>query len=279
MSEVSLRYHERAAPFGLARHVKCVWRLQGPASEHTVPEPVIPDGCVEIVLNLGDPFLRHRGPGQRQAQPLLLVAGQLTEAITIEPSGRVDLLGVRFHPWSAAAFLGVSARELQDEVLGLDEVRPELAGPLGVLSGAPPERCEALLEKLLIRRGSAVRPLVPGLARLAAHVAEHRPAMSVNGIARWAGLSTRRVQGLFAEHVGMSPKQLMRIRRFQRALGLARSEPALSWSSIAVRAGYYDQAHLVHESRALAGCPPSALVMRGAGLTEAFLEHPSGAAA
>jgi methylphosphotriester-DNA--protein-cysteine methyltransferase len=76
---------------------------------------------------------------------------------------------------------------------------------------------------------------------------------------------------LFREEVGLTPKQLLRITRFQRALGIARMEPTLSWSAVAVRAGSFDQAHLIHESHDIAACTPATLLGREAELT--LTEH------
>jgi AraC-like DNA-binding protein len=64
---------------------------------------------------------------------------------------------------------------------------------------------------------------------------------------------------------------LLRITRYQRALSLRRQNARLSWSAIAVRAGYFDQAHLIHESRDIAGCTPNVLLGSDGGLTDVFL--------
>ena len=90
-------------------------------------------------------------------------------------------------------------------------------------------------------------------------------------LSRHAGIGTRRLQALFAERVGMSPKMLMRINRFQRALRIARERDDLSWSAVALEAGYYDQPHLNHECQEITGRAPSALVAKDPGLTEIFL--------
>jgi AraC-like DNA-binding protein len=79
------------------------------------------------------------------------------------------------------------------------------------------------------------------------------------------------VQAMFAERVGLSPKQLMRISRFQRALQLSREQPTQSWSTVALEAGYYDQAHFIHECQDIVGCSPTAPFVKEAGITESFL--------
>jgi AraC-like DNA-binding protein len=235
-----------------------------------MPEAIIPDGCVELVLNLADPFIRHSASGASHVQPLRLIAGQITRAISIEASGRIDLWGIRFHPWSAAAFLGVSGAELRDNIVSLDE------GALGVerlLAPVLDQRAETaqLLVALLTQRAQRLRAADGVLPRLFSFIAAASEPMSVRGLALAAGLSTRRVQTLFRDGVGLSPKQVLRITRLQRAFGMRRADASLTWGAIAARAGYFDQAHLIHDSRDIAGCTPDVLLGHASGLTDSFL--------
>jgi AraC-like DNA-binding protein len=267
----TLRYHELAPPAHLGLYVRCVWRLTGPASAVSTPEPILPDGCVELVINLSDPFIRTvPGAGSHQ-QPRRLVAGQISRAITIRPSGRIDLWGIRFHPWSAAAFLGISGAEVRDRLFALDEVSPLLDSASRYLPEVCEQRCLTLIWESLEACISRSRSLDPRIAALANMAIWQRESGSVGELARRAGLGARRVQALFRDEVGLTPKQLLRINRFQRALGIARSKPNLSWSAVASGAGYYDQAHLIRESRDIAGCTPATLLGRDAELTEVFL--------
>jgi AraC-like DNA-binding protein len=272
VTDTGLRYLEIDPPAPLADLVRCIWRLHGTALNGAAPEPIMPDGCVEVVLNLGDHFIRHTGPHARHRQPLRLVAGQLTHAVTIEPSGGVDLWGVRFHPWSAATFLGVRGTELRDRMETLGDVSSELDAALAPFVDATSDdtRYGALVDAL-VTHARAAGPIEPALPALVSFIAGGRRLLSVRELARHAGLGTRRVQTLFAERVGLSPKLLMRLSRFQRALHLARERADLSWGAVAARAGYYDQPHLNHDCLEIAGCTPSALVTKEPGLTEVFL--------
>jgi AraC-like DNA-binding protein len=265
-------YREMTPPPHLQAHVKCIWRLVGPRTDITMAEPIVPDGCVELVLNLGDPFIRQVAGEGSHEQPRRLVAGQITRAITVGPSGGMDLWGIRFHPWSAAAFFGVSAEELRDRFLTLDDADRALDRELADVEEfcGDDARYDAIIAALT-RQAARALPVDAVLPKLVNLVEQQRDSMSVAGLARHAGLSTRRVQLWFRDAVGLTPKQLLRIARFQRALGLARSHPRLSWSTIAARAGYYDQAHLIHESNEIVGCTPAALLGRDSTLTDAFL--------
>ena len=269
MTQVPFQYSEILPPPAMRGFVKCVWHLRGPAMAGALPEPVLPDGCVEIVLNCGDPFRRFHDTGV-DIQPPRLVAGQLTRAVSIAPTGEVDLWGIRFQSWGAAGFLGISGAELRDRMIPLDVI-----GDLDrLLARVVDETSDAARQRQLfgglgewLARARRPDPKLPGLAMLAASGG----VSSVKGLAAAAGVSMRRVQSLFAEQVGLSPKSLMRIARFQRAIALARESPTISLARVAMDSGYFDHAHLVRDAREIVGVAPSALVPEMGALTMVFI--------
>jgi transcriptional regulator GlxA family with amidase domain len=74
------------------------------------------------------------------------------------------------------------------------------------------------------------------------------------------GMSQRRAAQLFHEQIGVSPKTFHRVRRFQRTLLRLRGVRQADWAELAVECGYYDQAHLSHDFRQIAGMTPSGYV-------------------
>jgi hypothetical protein len=58
---------------------------------------------------------------------------------------------------------------------------------------------------------------------------------------------------------GCGAKALQRVLRFQRYLALSHFQPETSLASLAIEAGYADQAHLTHDAVNLAGVPPAKL--------------------
>lgn len=88
----------------------------------------------------------------------------------------------------------------------------------------------------------------------AARLLDADPALRVDQLA----LSERQLRRRFAAAVGISPKRYARTMRIRRAIALAR--PHRSWAAIATAAGFYDQAHMIAEFRAVAGATPEALI-------------------
>ena len=122
-------YHQPPAP--LAGSVKTIWTARGTKEEFDSPEPIVPDGCVEIIFNLADRF--ENG----QLQPLDLLAGQMTRPIVAVPTGAVDLIGIRFWPGRAGAALRTPMWELQDQLIEASSVLPGMDRLLDELKNTP----------------------------------------------------------------------------------------------------------------------------------------------
>ncbi|MCY1141740.1 helix-turn-helix domain-containing protein [Actinoplanes sp. Pm04-4] len=74
-------------------------------------------------------------------------------------------------------------------------------------------------------------------------------------VAARAGVSERRLRTLFTRDVGLSPKHVARIGRLRTVLTLAGTR---GWAAVADDAGFFDQAHMISDFRALMGVPPAA---------------------
>jgi AraC-like DNA-binding protein len=274
MSSAELEYREIPAPPALAEIVRCVWLLSGPASAAPVAQPVVPDGCSEIVLNLADPFRRFAPSGEWETQPRAMVVGQITEAVVIAPSGGVDIVGVRLQPWGALSVLPVPAAELRDVLLPLDTLHSTMARDLPdqLRDRRTADARAAAVFRYVDAQSRRAKSIPRSRARAIVAEATRRPeATTVRSLAARLGLAERQVERELARHVGLGPKMLLRIARFQRALALARADTSLTLSALAARSGYFDQSHLTHDFRRFAACTPSEFLARDRSLTDVFL--------
>jgi methylphosphotriester-DNA--protein-cysteine methyltransferase len=70
-------------------------------------------------------------------------------------------------------------------------------------------------------------------------------------------LSQKTLIARFQKRVGLAPKMLGRVFRFQRALQAMAQPAARDLTGLALDAGYYDQAHFNHEFRQFSGLTPT----------------------
>lgn len=159
------------------------------------------------------------------------------------------------------AALGVPASALAGRIVALDEL-------WGV------GRTRRLLDQVAATRTTveAARIVEAALAQpvgglrdasrtdLARRASELLATASVGDVADELGVSERHLRRVFRAAVGVGPKTFAKLARFHRALRRGAESRRPSWASIAASAGYYDQAHLIDEFRAIAGVTPRVLL-------------------
>ena len=243
-----MHFSQHAAPPPLAHWVKSIWSAKGTRAEFAAPEPIVPDGCVEIVLNLADPFADHRG-----LQPLDLIAGQMTGPVTALATGDVDLIGVRFWPGRAGAALRLPVWQLRDQLIPASSVLRGSAQLVEALRELPRlQRVDHLSAALSQQFGSRSRS-TSAVDHALALIGTQRGNIAIDAVARRVGLTRRHLERRFNDEVGLGMKQFARITRVHAAIRMVDDQPMRSGTDIAARCGYSDQAHMIRECRTLAG--------------------------
>lgn len=258
----------------LAPYVDRLWTLTGTAVEMAGEvQPVLPDGRPELILHFADPFDRAGVDGQFERQAAVIFAGQLTGQLLLRPSGAAAVLGVRFHAFGAAAFLDMPQHRLAGVTPALDELSPALARALNRVRSivGRPEGAVPFVREVLER---AMRPerVDPRIRSAAVSLTDSLGGLPVEQVASATGISRRHLERCFLDTVGLSPKRLARISRFQAALGALQSGAAAGGgAATAAQFGYADQPHFIRDFRALAGCTPSHHLLQQAALTGFFI--------
>jgi AraC-like DNA-binding protein len=259
----------------LASLIDRVWTLTGSASDlSTSVQPVLPDGRPELVMHFGEPFERVSVNGDVSKQAVTLFAGQLTAQLTLKPTGAVAVLGVRFHPHGAWPLFPVPQHEVTGLTLDVEDLSPELSRALCAVRDQTHDVHTAvpLVQRVLERRIADLRfdRRVEVATRT---IIDADGAVSIDALAESVALTRRHLERLFLDAVGLPPKRLARIARFQKAVRmLAESEPRGRGAVTAAHCGYADQAHFIRDFRQLAGCSPSEHVLKHGELTRFFVD-------
>lgn len=271
-------YREQPPTRPLSPFVECIWTTEmrmAPGEQRAIR--VLPDGCMDVLFNVGD---RPRPEGCPHWRLSAYVVGPMPTAEVIRVVGRVSLVGVRFRPGGAPAFLGVPAATLRGGVLALDELwRADAAEAADRLAGAdgPAARARVLASVLEARLEGATAP-DPLVLRAQDAIRASGGRAAVAELARHAGTSVRSLERRYAAAVGLAPKEAARVARFRRAVALLEQDDR-PLAGVAAACGYADQAHLTREARALAGATPAVLRVERAAPAVASVQDGAGAAA
>lgn len=216
----------------------------------------LPSTSLTLVLPVGEPLDVGWADGTARRARWSSVSGLHAGPAAIHHTGVQRGVQLALTTAGARALLGVPARELAGELLGVDDVAPELRGL--------PERLQGLCLADAVRTVTHVLTVALGRNGAAAPRAEVGRALAgltrgeqVQAVAAEVGFSRRWLSMLVREETGLAPKEYQRVARFEASRRLVGRRPL---ADVATACGYADQAHLARDWSDLAGCPPSTWV-------------------
>ncbi|MET8044611.1 helix-turn-helix domain-containing protein [Micromonospora sp. NPDC005215] len=248
-------------------------------------------------LDVTDPRSAERGASGVDS----FVAGTFDGWCATRTMGVGEGVELLLAPLTARRLLGLPLGELTNRAVGvgqlpgrwLDRLRGQLAE-----AAAWPERF-ALLDRVLAGRLAASPPVDARLDWAWRWLVASGGQEGVGVLADELGWSRRHLASRFRQEIGLPPKMVARLLRFQHACtalsdvgpnavigpgarppsgagqSAAGADPsgpgpsgaaassrgqAVDWAAVAARCGYYDQSHLIRDFHQFAGATPAALL-------------------
>jgi len=221
----------------------------------------LPSGRMTFIISLDGPIDLVTLPGdQSPCRVEAFVGGLHVAPATIAHPGAGAGISIGLSPLGCRALFGVPASALASQVVDLAAVLGPSAGGLQEqLRTLPtwPERF-ALLDAALLSAflgDDGPDPVRPEVRRAWDLLARSGGQATVAAVATDVGWSRRHLASCFAAELGVTPKVAARLLRFERTCGLL--DRGLGLADAAAAGGYYDQSHLTHEWRELAGATPT----------------------
>ncbi|HET9896901.1 MAG TPA: helix-turn-helix domain-containing protein [Streptosporangiaceae bacterium] len=238
----------------------------GPAEHRGLPSPYL-----TLIFTLDEPLTvaEHPDPAQPAAQYITLAGGLHSTPALVTHEGSQSGIQLALSPIGTRAILGVPAGELAIiDVDGTDV--------LGGLASEISERIQvaaswddrfAIIDRLLGERlRTADGATAPEVSYAWQRLLAANGAAAVSDLAAETGWSDRHLRSAFKNEIGLTPKAAARVIRFHRArLAVQRRAMAgrsLDLADLAAECGYYDQAHLDLDFKAMAGYAPTVWARR-----------------
>ena len=233
----------------LALFIDAFWTITG-NNVSPLPDKILPDGCVDIILNAGPAF-----PGRQDAQPMntgeVYLVGTMTRYIELVRPPATRLIGIRFKPGGFSCFYDHPLpRDAANRTIEFDRALIPILGP-DIINPAP------ALDRFFANRLSIPdQPVLP----LIADIQHLKGRLTVSQLARRNFIPIRRLERLFQQHLDLTPKSFINFVRYQSALQQIQTKPASrTLLDIAFDCGYYDHAHLANEIKKHTGSAPTAI--------------------
>lgn len=174
--------------------------------------------------------------------------------------GQSGVFGIKFRPGGFRPFMKAAAITLSNCIVPAASVFGEevaaLEAELDSLAWDE-DRMIAAASSFMRRRLPEPDRNVAWAAQLVEKIREDSAIRTVNDLEARAGLGKRRLQRLFHEYVGATPKWVIQRFRLHELVERLNSGERPDWSQVALELGYFDQAHLINAFKGIVGSPPS----------------------
>ena len=229
----------------LAGIVRCFWGSNSPYlnTESVFSETmVIPDTCVDIIYQIDytENIITGKFCGINDAS---FVACEKTK-----PGHLVSVFAIRFYAWSVFGFSEDSLKgtingcyDVQSRFYWLDKVLRQQLFEKHSLKERSRLTEEWFLKKLVSLREN------PTIDSAVAQILMQKGALTANRLAEECFLSSRQMERLFHEYIGITPKKLCSLVRYQCLWNEIIRNPRFSILDGVCKYGFTDQSHLIRE--------------------------------
>lgn len=232
------------------------WVMRADAFPHEMS--VMPRGCAKWIFHRLEPFTVN---GVEERGNIATVCGQYHTAARISASHPISLIFVVFQPYAMKMVMGgmpcslFYANNVDMDSLGMAEFKDLKRR---VTEATDDDGAIALIEDFVVRQlsRSPDSAHLPRLQHVSRAIEEH-PMLSPAELADMACLSERQFRRVFEDHVGMSPKRMLKVTRFLRAARSIQNLRGHDFTDIVYGMGYTDHSHFNKDFREFAGMSPT----------------------
>ncbi len=233
-------YTEIAPCIALRPYIRCFWGTVYQVKNCEMPSrPVIPDTCMDIIFNVN--YTQNTYTGKFCA-----LDEHSYHSPVINNSDKVGVWGIRFYAWSSVLFSDCPINndkpyiDIDDVFHGLKkEFEPFLFDIISLKDKI------AAAEKILIKRLDANK-LNNDMMNALFFIIKNNGNIKISDISSYTGLSKRTLERIFKGNMGISPKTIQALIRYQLLWQDIYLHRRFDVSDALLKYGYFDQAHLLN---------------------------------
>ncbi|MFY9752952.1 MAG: helix-turn-helix domain-containing protein [Candidatus Acidiferrales bacterium] len=188
-----------------------------------------------------------------------VVSGVHTGKFTRMLEGQSHVFGIKFNPGGFRPFLKPPVASLMDRTVPVKRI---FGKDVEALEEVLTSRCKEsemidAANEFFLARVPKSDPICDLAAQIVERIFRESAIKTVDDLVRRAGIGKRSLQRIFREYVGVNPKWVIRRYRLHELLERFHSGARLDLANLALELGYFDQAHLINDFRAIVGHSPT----------------------
>jgi len=224
-------------------------------SDGPVNHQMFADGNPGIVFHYDQPISEG---SHRNTMPVGFLYGQLKDCKHLISSGKTGLIVTVLQPYGIYALTGIPANTFKNHFTALEDVLGNQARELEeqILNASSAADRIQILETFFIKKYSSFYPVDPEVRHSIELICTHKGRLPIAWINEKLQVTERQLERKFNAQIGISPKYFSGIVKIHQTLKLLQYTPFNSTAQVACEAGYFDQAHFIHDFKKIAGVSP-----------------------
>ncbi len=243
----------------LSQYVKQYWSLENciPTGKEHI-QRIIPNGLFELIIYLDN---KPKSTDLKKTiSENIIITGQLKSYHELKVTAKLSLFAIYFLPHGLSMFLDLPMKEFFNQSVPLRFIIKDTVNKLEdeLLSAKTFEKKIEVAERFLISQiqKNEKKYKYDKIRRVVNLINQAKGNLKIEELASESFLSRKQFERTFSDFIGTSPKQFLKIVRFQNALYEKSKNSELNITEIAHKCGYFDQAHMINDFKTLSGITP-----------------------
>lgn len=244
----------------LAKYIDHIVYYDGYTAEHKA-DKLLPDGGVYVIINMlekPNKLYKNESLTNHKKFTGCFISGQHKGYIFIEANHSSNM-AVRFRPGGVAPFIPIPIATLNNKVQQLEPILGESVSAMRkevIAAQSPTDKFSIVENYFLSIKRKEYTDNIP-FRNVLEYMENNAHVATTAQLASQMNVSQKHLIALFAKEVGLTPKALIRIFRFQKVIAELEKNKKIDWMQVATDNGYYDQAHFVKDFYAFSGIKPT----------------------
>jgi AraC-like DNA-binding protein len=218
----------------------------------------VPSGMTELIFYLENKPVTSAK--DKTISDRTLLSGQLNGYYDLIVKNKISLFSILFQPHSLSMFFDIPVGVIYNQNVPLREFLKDSVDDLEtpLYEAKTVDARVNIIENFLFDRlGKSKKKYEFNRIRHSVGLINRsRGIISINALASAACLSRKQYERTFSDFIGTSPKQFLRIVRFQNAINEKSKNRKANLTTLTYRCGYYDQSHMTNDFTQLTGMTP-----------------------
>ncbi len=242
-----MKYWEHKLRDDFVSHVESIWEMQNCSSEEFSKVTFVPEVVYELLI-FTEPIYVFNLTQQKyfRYMPGIYLAGLLTKSIILYLPPNTTLFGVRLKPFSLAKISHENLSKLNNKIVEINKIfncLRDISIENKSSNVSMLEFAERIIDRLLNEQSVINNTLRDEMN----YMMDSFGNLEISEVHSVFCISKATLRNHFVARVGLGPKDVSKIWRFNNFLRLKLENPSENLTALSIDAGYFDQAHFIKD--------------------------------